>query len=186
MINPILKIFEFFTMNLMIRRAKGRDNIPANSNFILVANHERYGDPWCICFTVLNHINKQIHFVASPKFWPYLGKGICEDFWGCIPAYPGKTYNRVKDQLLKGNIVGLFPEGYLHIKGKAPSDGAVRLALETKIPILPVAVKSSYMPLKSEVIFGKPFLITDKKNTKKQMSTIMKDIYELKGDLDAK
>ena len=78
--------------------------------------------------------------------------------------------------------MGIFPEGHLEAKVRNPKTGAIRLALETNAPILPIGLKSSYIPFNSTLNIGKLiYLKKNKKNLKKQASDLMKKVYQLSG-----
>jgi len=177
----MLKLWLYPFTKIMVKNIKGIDNIPKDSNFLVVANHERYVDPLYIGYAMLRYLNEKIHFIASPRYVPYLGRTICEKWMGCILAYPGKTFDRAKEELLAGKVVGIFPEGLLPAKVRIPKFGAIKLAFETGRPILPIAVKSSHMPFKSELIIAKPVYINSKRNMEQQMFDLMERIYKLKG-----
>ena len=183
MVYPITK-FWFYPLNwLMIKRIKGINNIPNKTPFIIVSNHERLIDPLYILFSVLKKLNKKIHFVATPTWW-FLGETICRQWAGCIPLFNSEqVYKETKELIKSKEIVGIFPEGGTR-KTKNPKTGAVRLALETKVLILPISVKSSYIPFSSTLNIGKPIYFKNKKNIKKQTIDLMKYIYKLRERID--
>ncbi|MBI3035009.1 1-acyl-sn-glycerol-3-phosphate acyltransferase [Candidatus Woesearchaeota archaeon] len=184
MVYPITK-FWFYPLNwIMIRNIKGIENIPVNAQFILVSNHEHLIDPFYIFHPILKKLNKKVHFVATPTWW-FLGETICRKWAGCIPLFNSEQAYREAKKLIKSSeIVGIFPEGGLR-KTKNLKTGAVRLALETKAPILPIGLKSSYIPFNSAINIGKPvYLKKNKKNLKKQMSDLMNEVYRLRNSMN--
>ena len=165
----------------MIKRIKEESNIPANSNFIIASNHEKLIDPLYLIYPILKKLNKKIHFVATPTWW-FLGDIICRRWAGCIPIFDSEqAYEEARKYTTSGEIVGLFPEGHLNAKTRYPKTGAVRLSLETNTPILPIGIKSSYVPFNSIITIGKPICLSKNKNIEEQTLDLMKHIYNLRN-----
>jgi len=57
-----------------------------------------------------------------------------------------ETFKEINDLLLKGEIVGIFPEGYYSKTGEIQHfhSGVGRIASESVAPVVPVAIKGSY------------------------------------------
>jgi 1-acyl-sn-glycerol-3-phosphate acyltransferase len=125
---------------------KGVENIPEDTGVILAANHQSYGDPFWLAIPV----KRPIRFLAwSEAFsWPLVGKAI-----GLFGAWPlhvegsdPSAIRRSLNWLRNGGVVVIFPEG-----GRGLPDGsmirlkrgAVRMALEADVPILPVTVRGA-------------------------------------------
>ena len=180
---PITK-FWFYPLNwIMIKKIQGENNIPKNQNFIIISNHEHLIDPLYIIYNILWKLNKKVHFVATPTWW-FLGDTICRKWTGCIPLFNSEQAYIESTKLIKlGEIIGIFPEGGTR-RTKNPKTGAIRLAIETKTPILPIGIKSSYIPFNSTVNIGKPIHLKKKNNIKKQMSALMKEVYRLRNRID--
>ena len=125
---------------------KGVENIPKDSGLIIAANHQSYGDPAWVALQV----KRPIRFLAwSEAFsWPVVGKAIqLLGAWplqveGSDPA----AIRRSLTWLREGGVVVIFPEG-----GRGNADGslirmkggAVRMALEAGVPILPVTIRGA-------------------------------------------
>jgi 1-acyl-sn-glycerol-3-phosphate acyltransferase len=137
---------------------KGIENIPANSGLIIAANHQSYGDPFWLAVPV----KRPIRFLAwSEAFsWPVLGKLIT--LLGAWPlqveGYPA-AIRRSVTWLRERGVVVIFPEGgrglpdgsMVRMKG-----GAVRMALEAGVPILPVTVRGANRVWPSSKLFPRP------------------------------
>ncbi|HKO45753.1 MAG TPA: lysophospholipid acyltransferase family protein [Pyrinomonadaceae bacterium] len=125
---------------------KGLENIPAGSGVIIAANHQSYGDPFWLAIPV----KRPIRFLAwSEAFsWPLVGTII-----GLFGAWPlqvegsdPSAIRRSLNWLRNGGAVVIFPEGgrglpdgsMIRMKG-----GAVRMALEADVPILPVTIRGA-------------------------------------------
>lgn len=122
----------------------GVENIPATGGVIIAANHQTYIDPFWLSLK----IKRPIRYLAwSAAFrWPVVGH--CLAWLGAWPlALEGSdpaAIRRSLQWLRDGGAVVIFPEG-----GRSTSTGdlerfkagAVRLALEANVPILPVTIK---------------------------------------------
>ena len=184
MVYPIFRFLVYTLRVMLIKRIKGIDNIPHRTTFIIVSNHEKLIDPLYILYTILKKLNKKIHFLATPTWW-FLGDIICRQWAGCIPLFnTEQAYKEAKRLVESSEIIGIFPEGGTR-RTKNPKTGAVRLALETNTPILPIAVKSSYVPFNSRLKFGKLIhLRGSKRNIRKLAKDLMLEVYKLRDSLD--
>ena len=122
----------------------GVENVPEDGGLIIAANHQTYIDPFWLSLK----IKRPTRYLAwSAAFgWPLVGK--CLVWFGAWPlALEGsdpKAIRRSLQWLRDGGAVVIFPEG-----GRSTSTGslerfkagAVRLALEANVPILPVTIK---------------------------------------------
>ena len=180
---PISKFLYFPIFRVLIRRIKDIENIPKNTPFIIVSNHEHLIDPLYILYPVLKKLNKKVHFLSTGRWW-FLGETICRKWAGCIPLFNSKqAYKEAKELINSGKIVGIFPEGDTR-RTKDPKTGAVRLAIETNTPILPIAVKSSYLPFNSTMNIVTLFYSNKNKSIKKQTLDLMEEIYRLRNNID--
>jgi 1-acyl-sn-glycerol-3-phosphate acyltransferase len=128
-------------------KTEGLENLP-KGGYILVANHLSYLDPLAFAYSVYFHMKRAPHYLAKEALFriPLLG-GLLPKF-GQIPVYRSGRVNdepmkAAKEFLKAGQVVVIFPEGTLTrdpdiwpMRGKA---GAVRLAVEMGLPIVPAA-----------------------------------------------
>ena len=122
----------------------GVENIPAQGGVVIAANHQTYIDPFWLSLK----IKRPTRYLAwSAAFrWPFVGP--CLTWFGAWPlALEGSDpapIRRSLQWLRDGGAVVIFPEGG---RSNATGDlerfkaGAVRLALEANVPILPVTIK---------------------------------------------
>jgi len=122
----------------------GVENVPANGGLIIAANHQTYIDPFWLSLP----IKRPTRYLAwSAAFrWPVIGK--CLTWFGAWPlALEGGDPAAIRSSLQwlrNGGAVVIFPEG---ARSTATGSlerfkaGAVRLALEAQVPILPVTIK---------------------------------------------
>lgn len=137
------------TLSRVLWRVKysGVENIPLSGGFIIASNHQTYIDP----FWVSVPIKRPTRYLAwNESFdWPVIGR-----FMGLFGAWPLKleksdptAIRRSLQWLREGGAVYIFPEG-----GRCMPDGelmrfkngAVRLALEAGVPILPVTIRGGH------------------------------------------
>ena len=145
-INALRPVVGSFSRLLWGVEHKGVENIPADSGVIIASNHQSYGDPFWLAIPV----KRPIRFLAwSEAFsWPFVGKAI-----GLFGAWPlqvegsdPSAIRRSLNWLRSGGAVVIFPEGgrglpdgsMVRMKG-----GAVRMALEADVPILPVTIRGA-------------------------------------------
>lgn len=181
MVYTISKFFILPLISLFLRKIRGLTNLPEKKPFIIVANHSKQIDGPLVIYLIVKNLNKKVHFVVRPRFW-FLGETICRKWGGCIPLFDSKiAYNEMKEYLKEGKIIGIFPEGNIDAKKKNLKTGAVRLAIETNTPILPIGINSSYVPFSSTMNIGKLiYLKKGKSNIEKMGTNVMKKIYKLK------
>ncbi len=142
-LRPIIASFSRLCWGIKL---EGVENIPDDTGLIIAANHQSYGDPFWLSIP----IKRPIRFLAwSEAFsWPVVGKAI-----GLLGAWPLQiegsdpaTIRRTLTWLRDRGVVVIFPEGgrgmpdgsMVRMKG-----GAVRMALETGVPILPVTIRGA-------------------------------------------
>jgi 1-acyl-sn-glycerol-3-phosphate acyltransferase len=123
---------------------RGVENVPAKGGLIVAANHQTYLDPFWLSLP----IKRPTRYLAwSDAFrWPLVGRGLV--WLGAWPlALEGSdpaAIRRSLQWLRDGGAVVIFPEG-ARSSAEGSLDrfkaGAVRLALEAQVPILPVTIK---------------------------------------------
>jgi 1-acyl-sn-glycerol-3-phosphate acyltransferase len=128
-------------------RLEGLDRIPAEGPLIVAGNHLSYLDPLAHGYFV-DRAGRRPRFLAKQELFdkPIVGTALRGS--GQIPVRRGggdpSSLDEAKRALEEGEVVVIYPEGtttttdpdFSPGRGKT---GAVRLALPTGVPILPVA-----------------------------------------------
>ncbi|RNL79095.1 lysophospholipid acyltransferase family protein [Nocardioides marmorisolisilvae] len=141
-IGPLLKIF-------FRPQSEGVENVPLEGPAILASNHLSYADWLFMPLTV----PRRVTFVAKAEYFTSPGiKGwLQKQFFsgsGQVPidrsgasAAEGAIVT-AKRLLADGDLFGIYPEGTRSHDGKLyrGKTGVARLALETGVPVIPVAV----------------------------------------------
>jgi 1-acyl-sn-glycerol-3-phosphate acyltransferase len=128
-------------------RYSGLENIPLKGGLIIAANHQTYVDP----FWVGSRVNRPVRFLAwSEAFgWPLVGKAL--EWLGAWPIVLDRgnptAHRRSLQWLRAGGAVMIFPEGqraFADAEFSRFKAGAVRLALEAGVPVLPVTIRGGH------------------------------------------
>jgi 1-acyl-sn-glycerol-3-phosphate acyltransferase len=144
-IRPVLRAFSQLFWRVQY---KGLENIPQSGGVIIASNHQTYLDPLWMGLPVKK---RQVRYLAwSESFdWPIVGNMI--EMLGAWPLQIDKTdptaIRRTLQWLRNGGAMVIFPEG-----GRCLPDGkmlrfkpgAVRMALEANVPILPITIRGGH------------------------------------------
>ena len=146
---------------------EGRERIPKDGPYIVVANHVDWKDPPAIEFT----FRVAIRFMAKIEAFRMFFLGGLMRGIGCFPVRRGESDRRAIVTCLQvlraGNVLGFFPEGTRSRDRKLhrAHPGIAFLAQKSGAPVLPVGVTGTpdAKPLRSKihVTVGEPFRIAD-------------------------
>ena len=204
MVYLILKLTIIPLVKLWIKKINGVENIPKEKGFIIVPNHSSYMDHLIIGSIFIPYLNKKSHFLAKKEYFDKFFERVWHNYLGGIPLDRQTGSNKsleIAIKLLKQNkIIGIYPEGTRTLTGKIQKakTGVARLALLSKVPVLPIGLvgtfkilpKGKYMPRfrKATINIGKPMYFNqyyNKSITKKLLreitTKIMKEIAKLSG-----
>lgn len=132
---------------LFVVRPKGIEKLPKHGSYILVSNHVTNLDALAVAYLVYVQLKRAPHFLAKESLFrvPIIGPILRAA--GQIPVYRSGHRNdtplkAAHEYLKAGHTIAIFPEGTLTrspdlwpMRGKS---GAIRLALETGVPVYPV------------------------------------------------
>ena len=152
-------------MRLIFRPwVEGLENVPRHGGAILAVNHLSYSD-WLFLPLVLP---RRVTFVAKAEYFEGPGfKGWMQKTFfsgaGQVPidrTSGSAAKGAIKTQLRllsEGHVCGIFPEGTRSHDGKLyrGRTGVARLALESKVPVIPVAVIGTDVIAPPGKVFGR-------------------------------
>ncbi len=180
-VSPILRILMFL---LMKPKVIHKERIP-KGGFIYAGTHVSYFDGFEVGYTTF----RCVHYLAKIElFKSKIGNAFFR-MCGVIPVdrknKNPEAKNEAVENLKKGNIVCIFPEGTIN---KTKEDimpfkyGATSIAYKAGVPIVPFAIvnKPKLFNYKTKIVIGKPFYVeTDdfKKETEK-LEIFVKDLIK--------
>jgi 1-acyl-sn-glycerol-3-phosphate acyltransferase len=131
----------FFHLYFRMNRI-GREHIPSKGPVIVAANHRSFLDP----FVIATMARRPMYYVAKEELFRNRLQAWILNALGAFPVArgtgDGQMIETAKAILDRGDIVLIFPEGTRIRPGSlgTPKRGVGRLALETGVPVVPVAV----------------------------------------------
>ncbi len=172
-------------------KVRGKENIPKNTNYAIIANHQSMMD----ILAIVNAFDIPVGFVAKKSLGkiPLLGiimKNIdCEFIDRKDLKQSIRAINNASEKIKNQQSMVIFPEG-MRSKGDEMGEfkqGSFRIATKVKAPILPVTIKNSYKVVKNfpfkrtymEVTIHKPIDYEEYKEIdKQQLPKHVQDIVE--------
>ncbi len=148
---PVLRVIVWVLrpifMVVMRRDWRGDEHLPREGGYVIAANHLSYVDPFVLGHWLVDHDIPPRFLVKDPLFAvPVIGRLLRAARQ--IPVYRGTGAARdslraAVEAVREGGIVTIYPEGTMTRDPAAwpmsGRDGAVRVALETGAPLVPVA-----------------------------------------------
>jgi len=143
-----LKIFILPIIKLIwVKNIEGLENIPKKDSFIIASNHESYFD----FITLYTVTPRRIYFLAGEVFfrkwqWAWLVKLTKQIKVDRSAEDKSESVNQALNYLKNGKVIGIFPEGTRSKDGELRKayNGAVKLAIYAKVPIIPVGIKGTF------------------------------------------
>lgn len=133
-----------FLLYLRMRRV-GREHLPKHGPLLLAANHRSFLDP----FVIGTLVRRPVYYMAKRELFEKRWQAWLLNALGAFPVDRGHGDAAAMDTaraiLQRGDCVVVFPEGTRVRRGPlgSPRRGVGRLALETGVPVAPVAVFGS-------------------------------------------
>jgi 1-acyl-sn-glycerol-3-phosphate acyltransferase len=159
----LLRFFVYIFSKVIWRiKFYGTENIPNDlaGGLLVAPNHQTYFDP----FWVVLPIHRKLRFMAWDKAYERKIIGGLMKFFGAFPVNlerGGKaSFIKSVKILRQGGTLVLFPEGSRELSdGKILpfKTGAIRIALEANVPILPVTIRGANNVWSQEMKYPKPF-----------------------------
>ncbi len=142
-----MRFITWILVNLVYRIKKvNLDNIPEEGAAIIVSNHVSLMD----ALIIGGSVRRPIRFVMYHKIFNIPFLRFIFKTANAIPIAPKRenpellerAYEKIAEELRKGNIVGIFPEGKLTLDGKVSDfkPGIERILKETPVPVIPIAL----------------------------------------------
>jgi 1-acyl-sn-glycerol-3-phosphate acyltransferase len=144
-------------------RVKGLENIPDTGPVIVVANHVSYVDAPVIsaaCRRPIRFVMDRNIFKTPGMVWVFKQmKAIPIASAKENPEMMERAFGRVKQALLEGEVVCIFPEGKLTKDGEMAAfrPGIERIVTETGAPVVPLALRGLWGSFFSRTANGVAF-----------------------------
>lgn len=161
-----LRYVAIVLLNIIVRlRVRGLYNVPKQGAFIIASNHLSWTD---IPFIPL-YLRRKMVYMAKEEYYTSKLAWLVR-FLGAFPVKRGEgdrqALRAAEEQLKKGNILGIFPEGTRsrsRTMAKAHA-GMGMIALRSGVPIVPVAIWGSEKAFKKfrpqvTISYGEPMLL---------------------------
>jgi len=136
-------------------KVTGREKLNKKQSYIFISNHQGIYD----IFLVYGYIGQPIKWVMKQSLRKIPFVGLACEAAGFIfvdnssPKAAAKTIRLAEEKLKKGASIAIFPEGSRTRTGKMGvfKKGAYQMALDLKLPIVPITINGSYdvMPIDS-------------------------------------
>ena len=164
-----LRYIAIAILNIIVRlRVRGLSNVPKQGAFIIASNHLAWTD---IPFIPL-YLRRKVVYMAKEEYYMSRLAWLVR-FLGAFPVKRGEgdrqALRAAEEQLKKGNILVIFPEGTRsrsRTMAKAHA-GMGMIALRSGVPVVPAAIWGSEKTFKKfrpqvTVSYGEPMLLKPK------------------------
>jgi 1-acyl-sn-glycerol-3-phosphate acyltransferase len=137
-----LPFFRFLFSILTRYRVTGQENVPRHGPLLIVANHLSDSDQYLMYFT----IKRRMMFMAKEELFRSPGIRALAVAFGAFPVSQNGTSRKALGEayrvLDRGLALAMFPEGARSRDAglKRALPGTALIALDKKVPILPVAI----------------------------------------------
>jgi acyl-[acyl-carrier-protein]-phospholipid O-acyltransferase / long-chain-fatty-acid--[acyl-carrier-protein] ligase len=147
---PIVRfVLWCITMIVFRVRFEGRENIPRTGPALLISNHISYADAPFVGATIRS---RTVHFLM---WQPIFDVPVVNYFFRLLQSIPIderspkgtiRALRAAREQLLRGELVGIFPEGSISHSGEVEpfQRGFERILADTGAPVVPVHIDGMY------------------------------------------
>ncbi|MCS5722539.1 1-acyl-sn-glycerol-3-phosphate acyltransferase [Herbiconiux sp. CPCC 203407] len=184
------------------RRATGLENIPASGGAVFAMTHFGYLEFALVEWQTWLHNRRRVRFMATKRAFDKPVVGTLLRGMKHIPvdmSAGGEAYAQAVAALERGEIIGVFPEAGVSASFTVRDlkSGAVRLAAQAGVPIIPVAVwggqrlltKNRKVGLRDRLgvqvdfAFGAPQLVTEGDDVAAATARLRETLQELTDTL---
>lgn len=152
-------------------RVEGLENVPEQGAALLAPNHQSFLDDFLVPLVIRK---RKVRMLAKADYFDKWWSAWFFRAAGCIPVRRegGSASTRALAEGIKalqnGELVGVFPEGTRSPDGRLyrGKTGVARMALEARVPVIPVAITGTFeawpydrrfpRPGRVNIRFGKP------------------------------
>jgi 1-acyl-sn-glycerol-3-phosphate acyltransferase len=126
----------------------GKEKLNKKQSYIFISNHQGAYD----IFLIFGHIGQPIKWIMKQSLRKIPLVGVACEAAGYIfvdkssPQAAAKTIQVAEEKLKNGVSIAIFPEGSRTKTGKVGifKKGAYQMALDLKLPIVPISINGSY------------------------------------------
>ena len=191
LVRYLLGLFSLFLCRVLTRfSVEGKQNLPKKGPYILAPNHTDDVDPAPITAAIIKPITYLMAEDQAKLPW-YKAWG--PRSYGVILVNRSNlqisTIKNIQRQILKKEIICIFPEGTVKGEGlKKGKKGVAYFAIKNEIPIIPTGVIGTRGILKKiktrqrenvKVVFGSPILTKSGDDIEKTTEKVMQEIKKL-------
>ena len=191
LVRYLLGLFSLFLCRVLTRfSVEGKQNLPKKGPYILAPNHTDDVDPAPITAAIIKPIT---YLMAEDqaklpwyKAWGPWSYGVMLVNRSNLQI---STIKNIQRQILKKEIICIFPEGTVKGEGlKKGKKGVAYFAIKNEIPIIPTGVIGTRGILKKiktrqrenvKVVFGSPILTKSGDDIEKTTEKVMQEIKKL-------
>lgn len=187
----IMKWFVSGILNFVFRvKVHGKENVPSEGPFLLIANHVSVFDPLVIQL----HVKPWVYWVAKRELFDLPVIGFVLRKVGVI-SFERETLDitalkNIISVVKSGGVIGIFPQGkrldHADRDSVLPKSATAHLARRFNIPVVPVSIENGYHVIgkkRTQLHFGKPIDMASLPEDDDQATIIMMQrIFSVMGD----